>query len=494
MMSWIGRFLIGLAAALSVPCAYAQGAALPDTQPGHRVGELLKLCEAPQADQLTGWLKDHVSAAIAAHANLGFAGQMLARTCQINGGFDLQAITSLNATTLTFEITARKIPVSYRWLLATNTDGKIVGLPLPLQPDLPPEASLPKDLSDGAIARDLQQRVSQMSAAGLFSGIVVVARGQHLIASISGGFADRSKRTPITGRSQFTLGSMGKMFTAAGIGQLVDAHRISYTDPVGKFFPDYPDKTIREKATVGMLLSHTAGLGDFLAKRTPEMMKNGVKRAVELMPLYDRDPPRFPPGTSWAYSNAGLALAGAILEKVSGEDYPDYIRKHIFGPAHMSDSDPNNIPLHFPRQVTAYTQAPSGQWHEAPRDIGSPAGGDVSTANDLVRFANALRSGQLVSRATFAQMATPHGAAARAGYGYAMQIENVDGSTVVGHAGGFPGVSTHLYIFRDAPYTIVVLANQDPPAESYVGEEAVALVAEKLKTEEATSAHAREPR
>lgn len=493
MNSWIGRFLIGLAAALWVPCAYAQGAALPDTQPGHRVGELLKLCEAPQAEQITQWLKDHISAQIAAHANLGFVGQDLARRCQVNGGFDFQAITTSNATTLTFDITARKIPVSYRWLLATTANGKIVGLPAP-QPTPPPEASLPKDLSDAAIARDLRQRVSQLSAAGLFSGIVVVARGQHPIASISAGFADRSKRTPITGRSQFTLGSMGKMFTAAGIGQLVDAHRIAYTDPVGKFFPDYPDKTIREKATVGMLLSHTAGLGDFLAKRTPQMMKNGVQRAAELMPLYDTDPPRFPPGTSWAYSNAGLALAGAILEKVSGEDYPDYIRKHIFGPAHMTDSDPNNIPLHFPRQVTAYTQAPSGQWQEAPRDIGSPAGGDVSSANDLIRFADALRSGKLVSRETFAQMATPHGPAARAGYGYAMQIENVDGSTVVGHAGGFPGVSTHLYIFRDAPYTIVVLANQDPPAEGYVGEEAVALVAEKVKTEHAPAAASREPR
>jgi CubicO group peptidase (beta-lactamase class C family) len=459
-------------------------AVLPSTKTGHLITDWMKVCASPTLKELRRWTADNLSPENIKRMTTDDQAQWYLEFCTANGGLRVTEIKQSDARSISLGMVSSKSDVWFTLAMATDDGGKLDQAFI--EPTTPPEPTMPKDLSDAAIAREVQQRVSRLAKAGVFSGIVTVARGPQIIASASGGYADRERKTPITRTTQFALGSMGKLFTAAAVGQLVDQKKISFDDTVGQFFPDYPNQTVRDKVTLGMLLSHTAGLGDFLRKRTPEMRRDGVKRAAEFMPLYENDDLKFPPGTSWAYSNAGEALVGAIVEKASGEDYPDYLCRHIFTAAGMENSDPDNIPLVSDKLVVPYTKAsPSGrfaEWHVADRSGGSPAGGAISTADDLVRFADALRGGKLMSRETFAEMTKPHDNGGAGGtYGYAIGIHSTYGRTFVGHNGGFQGVNTEIFIFLDSPYTVVVLANQDPPAELYPASTIAALVAEKAK-------------
>jgi len=473
---------LGLSCAISVTTFAQQTISLPDTKPGQLLSQFSKLCDSPDQAQFRAWAESNLSPEGLQRIGADNFAKDSVSECSSTGGYKLLTVVNSTPEEIAVLALARKPNVYFNFRMAVGPDGKVRGIGS--MPTLPPESSLPKDLSDQAIGSYLDSLASGLEKSDQFSGIAIIARGTQPIATTSHGYADRAKKTPITPQTQFTLGSMGKLFTAAAVGQLVDSGKISFDDVVGKFFPDFANKTVREKVTIGMLLSHTSGMGDFLDKRTPEMMKHGVKRASEFVPLFEKDEPKFEPGARWEYSNAGLALAGAIVEKVSGEDYPTYIKKHIFEVAGMKNSDPNNIPHIDPRMVTPYTRfgKPEVPWKEAERDIGSPAGGAISTAEDLIKFADALRNGKLFSKATFDKMAQPHGDTPwGARYGYAMMIADVYGRRVVGHGGGFPGVSTELYIVLDSPYTAVVLGNQDPPAAEMLGETAKAIAVEKAK-------------
>lgn len=460
---------------------------LPATTPGRLLSTWLGLCDAAAIQALTAWGAKSYSPRVLERQSAAQLARGDARDCAVDGGYRPLAILTSEARLLEVAVLARKTTATLKLRIRLDAQDRIEGLLL--APLAPAEASLPRPLTDDSVRAVLSAYLQKLDAAGEFSGTVVVARAGKPVITLSTGFSNRATRAGFGESTQFTLGSMGKLFTTVAIGQLVDAGKVAYTDPVGKFFPSYANETVREKVTVGMLLSHTAGLGDFLEKRTPAMMKEGIRRASELVPLFEKDELRFAPGTSWAYSNAGLALAGAIVEQVSGEDYPAYLRKHIFEPAGMKDSDVNNVPHRDPRLVIPYTRGDNGEWEEAPADLGSPAGGAISTALDLVRFAEALRNGTLVKSATFALIAAPHATAPRGEhYGYGMSIEELYGRTLVGHGGGFPGVSTQLSLVQGTDLTVVVLANQDPPAASRVSTRANALVVAQANAAGARSA------
>ena len=247
--------------------------------------------------------------------------------------------------------------------------------------------------------------LTRMSEADEFSGAALVAKDGRVIFKKAWGQADHATGTPNRTDTKFNLASAGKMFTSVAVLQLAQAGKLSLDDTVGQHLPEYANKDVREKVTIRQLLSHKSGLGEmFNAKYKAE--RENLRTVKAFVSLFENDPLQFKPGTRYSYSNAGFCLLGAIVEKVSGEDYYQYLDKHVFEPAGMHDTGAFETDKPIDNVAIGYTRdgATTPEELRARRDNiklhvvkGSPAGGGFSTVEDLQRFAAALLGKRLLN-------------------------------------------------------------------------------------------------
>jgi CubicO group peptidase (beta-lactamase class C family) len=323
------------------------------------------------------------------------------------------------------------------------------------------------------LAKELDSYLNKLVAENKLSGVVLVAKDGVTIASKAAGIANKATNAPIDLNTKFNLGSMNKMFTAVAVAQLAQAGKLSFTDTVGKHLPDYPNKEVAGKVTIHHLLTHTSGMGMYWGEKFKEQREKLLTVAAHL-PLFAGDPLTFVPGEKFQYSNAGYMLLGAIIEKVSGQDYHSYVQEHIYKPAGMNDTGFYESGQEISNLAVGYTKmSPDGQPQEEVRDNnsmreikGGPAGGGFSTAPDLVKFHQALFGYKLLDKAHTELVTTGkvEGARGMGKYGYGFGDNNSGGKHSVGHNGGFPGIAANLEMFPETGYTAVELMNTDPPA------------------------------
>jgi D-alanyl-D-alanine carboxypeptidase len=330
----------------------------------------------------------------------------------------------------------------------------------------PPEFALPR-MTEAAVLDAARAYLDKVARADRFSGAVVVARNGKPLLSEVRGLQDREKKVPSRLDTKFNLGSMNKMFTAVAVAQLAQQGKLKFTDPVGKYLPDYPNTEVAKKVTIHHLLTHTGGMGDIF---TPEYEANiaKLKDPKDYIALYGKREPEFEPGSKWEYSNYGMVVAGAIVERVSGISYYDYVRKNIYKPSGMTNSDSYwknqdtpNLAKGYGREKDALQE--NLQWLPM---RGSPAGGGYSTCEDLLRFATALTTHKLLDAEHTKLLTTGKPGTPDETYGYGFGISNEGGVRSFGHDGGAPGINASLKIFPDSGYVVVVMGNYDPPAAS----------------------------
>ncbi len=340
---------------------------------------------------------------------------------------------------------------------------KIIGIGL-----RPPKADLntsANKLSAEQAARELETSVKRLAEADVFSGAVLLAKDGKVIFKGAVGMANKDFNAPNKVDTKFNLGSMNKMFTGVAIAQLVEKGKISYDDPLSKYIPDFPNAEAAKKIQIKHLLTHTAGLGGYFSPRFWNQSRDQVRTVDDMMKLAREDEKSiaFEPGSQWRYSNTGMMVLGKVIEIASGQSYFDYVRENIYKPAGMTNTDcyeldkiNTNLAVGYDKQFTDDGAAWSNNIF-AHVMRGGPQGGGYSTVEDLLKFDQALRSGKLVSAATFKLLTSPKPELNSPGYGYGFGV--VPERNVAGHSGGFPGISSNLDMFLGSGWTAIVMSN-----------------------------------
>ncbi len=320
----------------------------------------------------------------------------------------------------------------------------------------------------------LKAILRRLVRSGEFSGAVLIAKNRNVVFSRAYGLADRDRRLLNAVDTRFRIGSMNKMFTAVAILQLVEAGEIKLSAPLGEYLTEYPHRDVASKVTIHHLLTHTGGTGDIFGPLFAAHRKE-LRTHSDYIELFGNRGLQFQPGSSWAYSNYGFVLLGAVIERVTAGSYYDYVQKHIYEPAGMTRTGSLAEDEAVPDRSIGYMRRPgTNRWvantHTLPYR-GTSAGGGYSTVADLARFADALISHKLLSPQSTKRLITGKVNTLVGGgkyaYGFADR-RDAAGRGSVGHGGGAPGMNGELLIYPRSGYVVAVLANIDPPAAQQV--------------------------
>lgn len=404
-----------------------------------------------------------------------------------SGGLDVSRLLAMpDGRTLRILTHARRVD---RWLgievVATASTPERMESVMTIALDDPtrPPAPWPTGLAtDADVATAIRDRVRQAAAADRFSGVVVVGKGDSIVVHEALGMADREHGIANTRETRFNTTSVGKMFTGVAIAQLVEQGKLRFDDTLATVLPEYPNREAARRIVIRDLLTHSAGVPDVFS--SPRFTAHGPFRThAEMLPTFADAPLTLIPGTRFEYSNGGYVVLGAIIEKLSGQRYEDYLRDHVWGPAGMRRTEHAGVSRGADRAIgyLRFSESdPLGIEPRQPNVNGSDDpfrqsvmlaafGGGSHSAEDLFRFTRALRTGKLLRpemTATVTRGVMPLGDGGPVKYAYGFYDADRGGHRVVSHPGSNPdtGLDADVEMLWDNDWTIIVLSNYDAPA------------------------------
>lgn len=322
--------------------------------------------------------------------------------------------------------------------------------------DEEPETAVPVHgrMTAEELAAALDPYVAQLVARDQFAGTVLIARDGKPLFEKAYGLADRSNGVPNTVQTRHNIGSINKHFTRAALAHLIAAGKLAPSDTVGKHLPDYPVAALRD-ATIQQLIDMEGGVADIFS---PEFTREGKQRFRTNRDYYEFVSPKpllFPPGSNKQYCNGCYVVLGEIVTRLSGMPYERFVEEHVFRRAGMQTAAFLFSDAIVPNVAMGYTRAEGETLRNNVLMHGagaSAAGGAYATARDLLVLDEAIRTGSLLGpkgTAWFFKADKPFdGRVPREGQ----------------YGGGAAGLNAA--VAAGATWTVVVMANLDPPAAS----------------------------
>jgi D-alanyl-D-alanine carboxypeptidase len=289
---------------------------------------------------------------------------------------------------------------------------------------------------------------------------VAVRQGGEVVHSAGYGLANVEWGIPIDTETVFRIGSITKQFTAAAILRLAADGKLAIDDPIERHLPDYP---IRERRiTLRHLLNHTSGVKSYTAMPVfMEIMARDLP-LVELIARFREAPPDFAPGERYLYNNSGYVLLGAVIEAASGKSYEAFLMEIFFEPLGLARTSYLHNHTIVPKRASGYALART-LLNAAPISMTLPhaAGALGSTAEDLLAWELALRSGRAVAPADYGAMIAPGALSdgAPISYGFGLLNQTYRGRRMIGHGGGINGFASHLAYWPQNDVAIAVVSN-----------------------------------
>lgn len=294
------------------------------------------------------------------------------------------------------------------------------------------------------------------------AAVLVMRDGKRLLRK-GYGLADVELGVAIQPEHVFRVASITKQFTAVAILQLVAQGKISLADQITKFFPDYP--TQGKTITVEHLLTHTSGMQSYSSKDNFISMLRSDLTPQQLIDTFKNDPLQFSPGEQYASGNSAYVILGAIIEKVTGQSYAEYLTSNVFAKAGLTQTyydDPIRI---IPKRVEGYGRNGGAivKARYVSATIPYSAGSITSTVDDLARWTDAVSAGKVVRPDLLQRAWTPYkltsGEATT--YGYGWEIDDLLGSRVIAHGGRVMGFTAYALWMPEEKVFVAVLSNTE---------------------------------